>query len=93
MLPLLIAALNIVPSLLGGFSKAGLAIAPATPTPAGETVSPIETLVADIDTSVADVSNFATGQACVLGKFTEAGALAYVVTFKAGGPAAAALGL
>lgn len=46
-----------------------------------------------IDATEADHANFESGQAVVVGTFTENGVKGYIVAVKAGGPAASALGL
>jgi hypothetical protein len=88
-LPLIVALLNLAPSILPAFRKAGVAVAPI-PGGSNATIDEVEQIVG---MAGADYANFESGQAVVLGTFTEGGKPSTIVAFQNGGAAATALGL
>jgi hypothetical protein len=92
MLPLIIALLNLAPSLVAGLNKNGSGIVAPGSSPQSGTLA-LNEAAAVIETSAVDYANFEAGNAVVLGKYKEGADDAYVVTFKVGGSAAQALGL
>ena len=89
MLPLIIALLNLAPSIIPAFRKAGVAVAPI-PGGSNATIDEVESI---IGTAGADFTNFESGQAVVLGTFSEGGKPCTIVAFQNGGAAAVSLGL